>query len=228
MKLILVLNELEQKNHEQLYLKFIDLHTQQSIFEVSVEDSTLKGLFKFGINAFSNGHIYYANNVIKVRYDLMTDNRMKNLKIEEVLNEYRDILDISPTQRVKMFCPLDSILSHKLGYIIQDSELEPTQLIILPYLHERKIFLNRVKFNTNYFYTSIEHELDLDPTIVCFNLTESKMYWYSEKGILLNRIKYSDVVSQHGPIQVVSRNGLNLILSHKGDTMVSIFTVTEK
>lgn len=28
--------------------------------------------------------------------------------------------------------------------------------MILPYLHERRIYLNRKKSNTNYFYTSID------------------------------------------------------------------------
>ena len=28
--------------------------------------------------------------------------------------------------------------------------------MLLPYLHERKIYLNRLKLNTDYFYTSVE------------------------------------------------------------------------
>jgi hypothetical protein len=30
------------------------------------------------------------------------------------------------------------------------------RLFILPYLHERRIYLNKKKMNTDYFYTSIE------------------------------------------------------------------------
>lgn len=34
---------------------------------------------------------------------------------------------------------------------------------MLPYLHERKIHLNRLKFNTKYFYTSIQtHDQDIE------------------------------------------------------------------
>ena len=28
--------------------------------------------------------------------------------------------------------------------------------MLLPYLHDRKIYLNRLKINTDYFYTSVE------------------------------------------------------------------------
>jgi hypothetical protein len=33
---------------------------------------------------------------------------------------------------------------------------KPMRILILPYLHERRIYLNRKKMNTDYFYTSIE------------------------------------------------------------------------
>jgi len=103
-----------------------------------------------------------------------------------------------------VFCPLDSILSHKFGYIIQDARLRPMQLIILPYLHERKIFLNRIKFNTNYFYTSIQRkeqaleQEEIQSSMIAINLTESKLYVYSDKGLLKKRIKYTDLVKKNG------------------------------
>jgi putative ribosome biogenesis GTPase RsgA len=75
----------------------------------------------------------------------------------------------------------------------------------MPYLHERKVVLNRLKTNTNYFYTSfkvkendefsnrqIEQYMDLTETnevtvIVCFNLLEAKLYMYLENGVILYR-----------------------------------------
>jgi len=53
--------------------------------------------------------------------------------------------------------PLDSVRAHRFGYIITDKNgVKPKRLLILPYLHERRIYLNRMKQNTEYFYTSIE------------------------------------------------------------------------
>lgn len=56
-----------------------------------------------------------------------------------------------------------------------------------PYLHEKKLFLNRIKMNTDYFYTSLKTVLkdahsdngkDLT-TIIVLNITERKMYAYT-------------------------------------------------
>jgi hypothetical protein len=35
----------------------------------------------------------------------------------------------------------------------------PRKIMCLPYLHERRIYLNRIKDNTDYFYTCIETPL---------------------------------------------------------------------
>jgi len=58
---------------------------------------------------------------------------------------------------VRSNTPLDSILSHRFAYIIQDkSKKQCMQVMVVPYLHEKKVYLNEIKANTDYFYTSIE------------------------------------------------------------------------
>ena len=84
---------------------------------------------------------------------------MRNLSNDEIFNQYNDILDLSENQKIKMDTPLDSMQSHRFLYVILNhNDLEPKKLMIVPYLHERKIYLNRIKVNTNYFYTSILKE----------------------------------------------------------------------
>ena len=52
--------------------------------------------------------------------------------------------------------PLDSIRSHKMAYVITDKVNYTTSRVkYVSYLHEKKIYLNRIKQNTDYFYTSI-------------------------------------------------------------------------
>jgi hypothetical protein len=46
---------------------------------------------------------------------------------------------------------------HKLVYIIKN-ENEYNKLLIMPYLHERKIYLSRQDEGDEYFYNSIEYE----------------------------------------------------------------------
>jgi len=57
----------------------------------------------------------------------------------------------------------------------------------VPYLHEKKLYLNRQKISTSYFYTSITTPIfyigkKLNKEITCIlavNLTENKMYSYT-------------------------------------------------
>ena len=118
-------------------------------------------------------------------------------------NQYKTVLKFHEDESVKTNSPLDSFLTHKFAYILHNQNLQPNRLCILPYLHERKIFLNRIKQNTKYFYTSLTSVIH-DCTgvagkdnahktiayIFAFNLTESKYYVYSEKGLLLNRVNF--------------------------------------
>lgn len=43
---------------------------------------------------FVDGHIYFNNNVIKIRIDLLKKNNVKELKDEEVFDFYEKILDL--------------------------------------------------------------------------------------------------------------------------------------
>lgn len=46
-------------------------------------------------------------------------------------------------------------------YITKDLDKNDTQtIIILPFLHEKRIYLNRIKSNTFYFYSSIDTPIE--------------------------------------------------------------------
>lgn len=57
----------------------------------------------------------------------------------------------------------------------------------MPYLHERKIYLNR-RHNDNQFYTILKHEGET--YIMCITWDLQKIYVYSETGKLCDRITY--------------------------------------
>ena len=81
----------------------------------------------------------------------------------------------------------------------------------MPYLHERKIVLNRIKTNTKYFYSSfqlegkshwtndqIESYLEITKSkevtlINCMNLLESKIYLYLENGVIAYRHDFTHI-----------------------------------
>lgn len=104
-----------------------------------------------------DGHIYYDNNVIKIRYDLILSENNQMFKENEIFDYYFNIFILEKNKRVLANTPLDSIKSHRFGYITLDlMNNGPRTLILLPYLHDHKIYLNRIKINTDYFYTSVE------------------------------------------------------------------------
>lgn len=47
-----------------------------------------------------------------------------------------------------------------MAYITSDKDnFSTSKLKYVPYLHDKNIYLNRIKLNTNYFYTSISTPL---------------------------------------------------------------------
>ena len=57
--------------------------------------------------------------------------------------------------------PLDSYRNHKLVYItIDETGKEPGNVMILPYLHDRKIYLIDQDLCCDYFYTSMRVSME--------------------------------------------------------------------
>ena len=81
------------------------------------------------------------------------------------------------------------------------------KLIIVPYMHERKIYLNKQKAGNQYFYTVIDEapeEKVFDESnnlikntghskfIISMDIDRKLYYVMSEKGILLNKVDFSE------------------------------------
>ena len=78
------------------------------MLEIEIKNSALEGILKSNIYTLVNGHIYYNNNVFKIRYDLINDDTLRNLTNEEVFNSYENILELKNDQQIKMDTPVDS------------------------------------------------------------------------------------------------------------------------
>ena len=104
---------------------------------------------KSGLYTFSDGHIYYNKNVIKIRYDLT--NSIESFKYTEadIFDWFEDLFDIPLNFKINSNTPFDSFSGHRFCYFISDQgKKKPKQLLIVPYLHEKKVFLSRIKINT--------------------------------------------------------------------------------
>ena len=79
------------------------------------------GILKSGLYTYVNGHIYYNNNAIKIRYDLIGKNGDQNLKENEIFDYYVDIIPLKEGMRMQSNSPLDSITEHRMVYVNQDT-----------------------------------------------------------------------------------------------------------
>jgi hypothetical protein len=140
--------------------KIYCLKKRRLIFECLIKDEHLISRLKSGLYTLIEGHIYFNNNVIKLRYDLMKKKDSHVLVEDEVFDFYYGIFQLEPGERVKSGTPLDSMRGHKMAYVTSDKvNFSTSRVTYTPYLHEKKLFLNRPKPNTDYFYTSITTKL---------------------------------------------------------------------
>jgi hypothetical protein len=148
-----------EKNEElknKLFIKIFELDDKEKmLLDCEILNEEMKGVFNSGLYRLVDGHIYFTNQVIKLRYDLMKHYGANGMNQEIYFNQYHDILNLEDGESIKTNMPLESIQGHRLAYVILNNKvMKPKKLMIVPYLHERKIYLNRMKQNTSYFYSS--------------------------------------------------------------------------
>ena len=115
---------------------------------------------KTNLYHFVGGHIYFNNNLIKIRYDLISSPMNYKFEEHQIFDFYSDIFALKPTTKIRTRTPLKSIRYHRVVYITKDLNHEETQrIMILPFLHEKRVYLNRMKNNSYYFYSSIDTPL---------------------------------------------------------------------
>jgi hypothetical protein len=130
------------------------------LWKSTVKGEELIGRIKSGLFNLVDGHIYYGENIIKVRYDLLDQNQDREYNEEEIFDIYPNVLNIKRNEKVKTGMPLSMSLYHKLVYIIKNDShygKKANKIMILPYLHERQILLSRNREEDGqYFYTTIQ------------------------------------------------------------------------
>ena len=95
------------------------------------------------------------------------------------------------------------------------NQLKPKRIIFLPYLHERKIYLNQIELTHKFFYNVVvEQDIgdkdeagDNDIHTLIFAINFTKFYYdvFTERGIQLRTVSFKDEVSRYGiPINVSS------------------------
>lgn len=101
--------------------KIFDLETKDIIYETNLENNNLIGRLKTGLFTLVNGYMYYSNNVIKIRYDLLETNKNIQFKESQMFDIYLNCFKLEPGEKVKANTPLNDIKYHRFVYIISDT-----------------------------------------------------------------------------------------------------------
>ena len=144
-RLIILTGIKNQKNRRDKFVTIYDIDTEQTLYQLQVHDREIIGRLKSNLYNFVEGHIYYGNKVIKVRYDLIEKNKGENIPENQFFDHYSDIISLKyPEYYIQSGTPLQNCMYNKLAYIVRNiKRANPRTLMVLPYLHDRKIYLNR-------------------------------------------------------------------------------------
>ena len=86
------------KNHKNKRDKFItlyDVDTEKIIYHLMIKNREIIGRLKSNLFNIVEGHIYYRNKVIKIRYDHIEQRRGRKLSEEQLFDHYSEILQLN-------------------------------------------------------------------------------------------------------------------------------------
>lgn len=132
----------EQSNFDGKVFKLYNLKGFKLLFEIKICCKNILSILNRDNLKIANGHIYYGNNVLKIRYDLIENIDVSQYSISNMFDFYKNIIDLDQGKRILSMSPKDSQKSHKFCYIISDPvNMQSREILITPHLHDRKIIL---------------------------------------------------------------------------------------
>ena len=86
-----------------------------------LKDDTLIGRFESGVYKVSNGHIYFGNDVFKMRYDLIKRFGADKLSQDLFFDKYTDIFPIENDEIILSSTPVICNIFKKFVYIVRNT-----------------------------------------------------------------------------------------------------------
>jgi hypothetical protein len=119
---------------------------------MKVKNKELVGRLKSGLFFLVNGHMYYNNNIIKIRYDLLRGGAIKEWKEIEIFDYYEDNINLETNERVLANMPVSQHDAHRLIFMTKNKKsMKRSRILVLPYLHERQLYYSKLKSDCEYF-----------------------------------------------------------------------------
>jgi len=120
MNLIVLYKDSTLRDHDSRRVLVFDLNTQKQFGDSIITDEHYRGRFRSDLFLLIDGHIYFNNEVYKVRYDIMKETRSQNISQGQFIDPYNEILDLTPSESVRSDTPMISIANHRQLYIINN------------------------------------------------------------------------------------------------------------
>ena len=144
--LILLYKHGAAKNEKKRKLKIHNVSENRSMISITIKDQDFIGRLRSSLFTLVNGHFYFGNKVYKIRYDLLDTSMVREITEAQLIDYYQDLLGVKPGEKIHSSNPLLCIDYHKLSFFTNNSKMMmPMRIIMLPFMHERKIYLNKSK-----------------------------------------------------------------------------------
>lgn len=106
-RLIILTGIKNHKNKRDKFITFYDIDTEKILYHLMIKNREIIGRLKSNLYNFVEGHIYYRNKVIKVRYDQLERMKGGDIPENQLFDHYSDILQLNnPNNEVQSGTPL--------------------------------------------------------------------------------------------------------------------------
>lgn len=153
---LIILKAESRKGKNVKICKIFDVFNGTLLWQSQIKNKELIGRLKSNLYTLIDGHIYFNNDIIKVRYDLLEGKGRAELEEHQIFDYYTDIFNLEANENFFTNMPIASLRFHRMLYVTKNrKELSHSKVLMIPFLHERKIYLNRNHEDQKYFYTTI-------------------------------------------------------------------------
>ena len=131
-----------KKDKRDKFFTLYNIDTETIVLYIKITNREIIGRLKSNLYSFSNGHIYFGNKVIKIRYDHI--HSLKEVSETSLFDYYENVLVLDPNDQIQYNTPMITSTFNRLAYLIRNGKSKtPRRLVIMPFLHERKLHLNK-------------------------------------------------------------------------------------
>ena len=222
---LLLINTVDRKDDYRI--RIVDITNKQVLWNSGVKNRELIGRIKSGLFTLIDGHFYFSNNIIKIRLDLLRNMNMNDLPENQAFDFFDIILSLDANEKIKQYMPICSLMHHRFMYMTTNpSNLKPNKLKICPFLHERKVYLEKNNASCDFFNTAIE--TSDGPMFISMNVSLSEYKIFSQGGLLRHHIMYRRIVEMFGNPVTVSNNGQVFIFKQPKQLLLTLMVLTNK